>query len=139
MQIRPSTKVIYSQLLGGDGLSPPCLGWHFVAVHSQQRGRSIEPVLAYARHSELHFVQLSIDEERNRVRYHPLLRFQLDFNLRGLQWLDPRMLALLDSEQQVKIFVFYPEEKVIKDDFAEGTCCGHQNTRIHRCRRRIWC
>lgn len=112
VQIRPSTKVIYSQLLGGDGLSPPCLGWHFVAVHSQQRGRSIEPVLAYARHAELHFVQLSIDEERNRVRYHPLLRFQLDFNLRGLQWLDPRMLALLDSEQQVHVVDIKTQESI---------------------------
>ena len=101
VQIRPSTKVIYSQPLTGDSLSPPCIGWHFVAVHSQQRGRSIEPVLAFARHQELHFIQLSMDDDRRRIRYHLLLRFELDFNLRGMQWLDPRMLALLDSDQQV--------------------------------------
>lgn len=102
VQIRPSTKVICSQPLSGDGISPPCIGWHFVAVNSKQRGRSIEPVLAFGRQHELHFIQLSIDEERHRIRSHPLLRFQLDFDLRGLQWLDPRMLALLDSQQQVK-------------------------------------
>ena len=72
-----------------------------MAVHSQQRGRSIEPVLAFARHQELHFIQLSMDDDRRRIRYHLLLRFELDFNLRGMQWLDPRMLALLDSDQQV--------------------------------------
>lgn len=62
-------------------------------------------MLAYGRHSELHFIQLSVDEERRRLRYHPLLRFQLDFNLRGLQWLDPRLLALLDSQQQVNKYI----------------------------------
>lgn len=72
-----------------------------MAVHSQQRGRSIEPVLAFGRQQELHFIQLSMDDDRRRIRYHLLLRFQLDFNLRGMQWLDPRMLALLDSDQQV--------------------------------------
>lgn len=101
VQVRPSTKVICSQPLSGDGLSPPCLGWHFVAVSSKVRGKSVEPVLAFGRQNELHFVQLSMDEERRRIRSHLLLRFQLDFDLRALQWLDPRMLALLDSQQQV--------------------------------------
>lgn len=107
VQIRPSTKVIYSLPLTGDVLSPPVLGWHFLAVHSRQRGRSIEPVLAFGRQRELHFIQLSVDEEKRRIRSHPLLRFKLDFSLWGLQWLDPRMLALLDSEQQVNILTLF--------------------------------
>lgn len=102
VQIRPSTKVICSRPLNGNPLSPPCLGWHFVSISSQHHGRSVDPVLAFGRHDELHFVQLRLDVERRKVRSYPLLHFQLDFKLRCLQWLDSRTLALLDSQNRVR-------------------------------------
>lgn len=103
VQIRPNTKVIYTHALDGDGRSPPCIGWHFVSVQTHGDEKSVNPVLAYGRNRELHFMQL-IFNERDKLRCVSLLRFRLDFSLRGLEWLDGRMLALLDSNKQVCFF-----------------------------------
>ena len=110
VQIRPSTKVVHTQVLTGDGHSPPCLAWHFVLIQSQQRGRTVEPVLAFGRSQELHFYQLSADE--HRIRCYPLLNFQLGFTLRGVQWLDTRTLALLDSQRSVHVVDVKAKETV---------------------------
>ena len=118
--IRPTTKVITTQALRGDGESPPCLSWHFVLLGRPDRSKGIEPVLAVGRHRELHFFQLSASDtdHRGRIRSHPLLRFQLDFDLRGLEWLDGRMLALMDSERQVHVVDIKSRETVDTVDVA---------------------
>lgn len=72
-------------------------------MQSQRRGRSVEPVIAFGRQRQLHLIQLTANDDdmdhtgRHRIRSRPLLRFQLDFDLRALQWIDARMVVLHHS------------------------------------------
>lgn len=125
VQIRPTTRVIGTHPLEGDRLSPPCLAWHFVAVQSQRRGRSVEPVIAFGRQRQLHLIQLTANDEdidhtgRHRIRSRNLLRFQLDFDLRALQWIDARILALMDSQRQVNVVDIKSREAVDAVDVSQ--------------------
>jgi len=56
--LRPELRVTYVYPLCGDAATLPLLAWHFVVAQMNDKQRSVEPVLAFARDQTVYFVQV---------------------------------------------------------------------------------
>jgi len=59
LSIRPRMKVLFTHPLRCDPTTLPLLSWQFVIIQVADDSRVVDPVLAFARESTLHFFQVS--------------------------------------------------------------------------------
>ncbi|EFN62096.1 Vacuolar protein sorting-associated protein 8-like protein [Camponotus floridanus] len=100
--IRPRMRVVLSHSLTGAPTAPPQLSWQLVVIQTADGSRVIDPVLALARDSVVHFYQV-YSEIGSRVKLSPLRRMTLPYMITNLRWLNPRSLIVLDNQEKLHL------------------------------------
>jgi hypothetical protein len=99
ISIRPRLKVLFSQPLPRVSTSLPLISWQLVSV-----GRTFQPVLAWGRCNELNYTRVVLhNTNNNRLRLLPLRNVQLNYTLTAIHWLGTRHLALLDTNENLRL------------------------------------
>ncbi|XP_071448355.1 vacuolar protein sorting-associated protein 8 homolog isoform X2 [Hetaerina americana] len=131
--IRPRMRVIFTHSLHSSNPSTlPLLAWQFVVIQAADGSRVIDPVLAFARESTIHFFQMSPDMrgvDGNgtigpaggawRIRMIPLRRLVLSHTLIALHWLDVRTLAVIDCLERVHLLDVRTREELESLDVSD--------------------
>ncbi|XP_046386782.1 vacuolar protein sorting-associated protein 8 homolog isoform X2 [Ischnura elegans] len=131
--IRPRMRVVFTHSLHSSNPSTlPLLAWQFVVIQAADGSRVIDPVLAFARESTIHFFQMSPDMrgvDGNgsigpfggtwRIRMIPLRRLVLPHTLIALHWLDVRTLAVIDSLERVHLLDVRTREELESLDVSD--------------------
>ncbi|CAK9833216.1 Vacuolar protein sorting-associated protein 8 homolog [Anthophora retusa] len=100
--IRPRMRVVLTHPLSGAPIAPPQLSWQLVVIQAADASRVIDPVLALARDDVVHFYQVCT-EASSRVTLSPLRRMTLPYTISNLRWLNPRSLAVLDTQERLHL------------------------------------
>ncbi|XP_031846274.1 vacuolar protein sorting 8 [Nomia melanderi] len=100
--IRPRTRVVLTHPLSGAPIAPPQLSWQLVVIQAADASRVIDPVLALARDDVVYFYQVCT-EASSRVKLSPLRRMTLPYTISNLRWLNPRSLAVLDTQERLHL------------------------------------
>ncbi|KOC64483.1 Vacuolar protein sorting-associated protein 8 like protein [Habropoda laboriosa] len=100
--IRPRMRVVLTHPLSGAPIAPPQLSWQLVVIQAADASRVIDPVLALARDDVVHFYQVCT-EASSRVKLSPLRRMTLPYTISNLRWLNPRSLAVLDTQERLHL------------------------------------
>ncbi|XP_057331528.1 vacuolar protein sorting-associated protein 8 homolog [Microplitis mediator] len=100
--IRPRIRVLLTHPLVGPPTAPPQISWQLVVIQSSDSSRVIDPVLALARETTIHFYQVS-SEAGSRIRLSPLRRITLSYIICNLKWLNTRSLAILDTQERLHL------------------------------------
>ncbi|KAG7189422.1 hypothetical protein KM043_017126 [Ampulex compressa] len=100
--IRPRIRVVLTHPLSGAAIAPPQLSWQLVVIQAADASRVIDPVLALARDDVVHFYQVCT-EAGTRVKLSPLRRMTLPYMISNLRWLNPRSLAILDTQERLHL------------------------------------
>ncbi|XP_012165975.1 vacuolar protein sorting-associated protein 8 homolog [Bombus terrestris] len=100
--IRPRMRVVLTHPLSGAPIAPPQLSWQLVVIQAADASRVIDPVLALARDDVVHFYQVCT-EAGSRVKLSPLRRMTLPYTISNLRWLNPRSLAVLDTQERLHL------------------------------------
>ncbi|XP_017885655.1 vacuolar protein sorting-associated protein 8 homolog isoform X2 [Ceratina calcarata] len=100
--IRPRMRVVLTHPLIGAPIAPPQLSWQLVMIQAADASRMIDPVLALARDDIVYFYQVCT-ESSSRVRLSPLRRMTLPYTISNLRWLNPRSLAVLDTQERLHL------------------------------------
>ncbi|XP_040174300.1 vacuolar protein sorting-associated protein 8 homolog [Anopheles arabiensis] len=95
--IRPRLKVIKFHPMAGYPDCLPLLAWQMVLIQAADSTRSIDPVLAAARGSDLFFHQIIYNSGRISLLF--LRHIQLSYNLLAIHWLGPKSIACLDTKE----------------------------------------
>uniref|UniRef100_A0A182NH95 RING-type domain-containing protein n=1 Tax=Anopheles dirus TaxID=7168 RepID=A0A182NH95_9DIPT len=95
--IRPRLKVIKFHPMSGYPECLPLLAWQMVLIQAADSTRSIDPVLAAARGSDLFFHQIVYNSGRISLLF--LRHIQLSYNLLAIHWLGPKSIACLDTKE----------------------------------------
>ncbi|XP_030753791.1 vacuolar protein sorting-associated protein 8 homolog [Sitophilus oryzae] len=101
ISVRPRLKVHFSQQLPKISTSLPLISWQLVSI-----GKAFQPVLAWGRGNCLHYTRLITNfssNSNNRIRLMPLRNVQLPYTLTALHWLGTRHLALLDTNENLRL------------------------------------
>lgn len=99
LMIRPRLKVIKYHLLNGPPDSLPLLSWQLVLIQSATGNRTVDPVLATGRGSQIYFHQVQFTNGRISVTF--LRHINLDYNLLALQWLGPKNIACVERNTEM--------------------------------------
>ena len=100
--IRPRMRVVLSHPLSGAPIAPPQLSWQLVVIQAADASRVIDPVLALGRDDVVYFYQVCT-EAGSRVKLSPLRRMTLPYTINNLRWLNPRSLAVLDTQERLHL------------------------------------
>ncbi|XP_063986290.1 vacuolar protein sorting-associated protein 8 homolog [Diachasmimorpha longicaudata] len=100
--IRPRMRVVLTHPLSGPAVAPPQVSWQLVVIQAPDATRVIDPVLALARDTTVHFYQVC-SEAGSRVRLTPLRRMTLPYTISNLRWLNTRSLAVLDTQERLHL------------------------------------
>lgn len=100
--IRPRMRVVLTHPLSGPTVAPPQVAWQLVVIQAPDATRVIDPVLALARDTTVHFYQVC-SEAGSRVRLTPLRRMTLSYTISNLRWLNTRSLAILDTQERLHL------------------------------------
>ncbi|XP_058830163.1 vacuolar protein sorting-associated protein 8 homolog [Topomyia yanbarensis] len=95
VMIRPRLKVVKFHPMAGYPDCLPLLAWQMVLIQAADSSRTIDPVLAAARGSDLYFHQISYCSGRISLIF--LRHIQLNYRLLALHWLGPKTIACLDT------------------------------------------
>ncbi|KFB40171.1 AGAP007578-PA-like protein [Anopheles sinensis] len=95
--IRPRLKVIKFHPMVSYPDCLPLLAWQMVLIQAADSRRTIDPVLAAARGSDLFFYQLTNNSGRISLLF--LRHIQLSYNLLAVHWLGPKTIACLDTKE----------------------------------------
>lgn len=99
ISVRPRLKVHFSQQLPRISTSLPLISWQLVSV-----GKTFQPVLAWARGTELHYTRVFTHGiSNNKIRLIPLRNVQVSYAITALHWLGTRHLALLDTSENLHL------------------------------------
>ncbi|CAG9761725.1 unnamed protein product [Ceutorhynchus assimilis] len=101
ISVRPRLKVHFSQQLPKISKSLPLVSWQLVSI-----GKTFQPVLAWARGNFLHYARLITNfssSSNNRIRLMPIRNVQLPYTVTALHWLGTRHLALLDTNENLRL------------------------------------
>ncbi|XP_049539400.1 vacuolar protein sorting-associated protein 8 homolog [Anopheles darlingi] len=99
--IRPRLKVIKFHPMAGYPDCLPLLAWQMVLIQAADSTRSIDPVLAAARGSDLFFHQITYNSGRISLLF--LRHIQLSYNLLSIHWLGPKSIACLDTKEMLHL------------------------------------
>nr|XP_034192046.1 vacuolar protein sorting-associated protein 8 homolog [Osmia lignaria] len=100
--IRPRMRVVLTHPLSGAPIAPPQLSWQLVVIQAADASRVIDPVLALARDDVVHFYQVCT-EAGSRIKLFPLRRMTFPYTISNLRWLNPRSLAVLDTQERLHL------------------------------------
>ncbi|XP_054013291.1 vacuolar protein sorting-associated protein 8 homolog [Hylaeus anthracinus] len=99
---RPRTRVVLIHPLSSAPVAPPQLSWQLVVIQAADASRVIDPVLALARDDVVYFYHVCT-EAGSRVKLFPLRRITLPYTISNLRWLNPRSLAVLDTQERLHL------------------------------------
>ncbi|XP_052128558.1 vacuolar protein sorting-associated protein 8 homolog [Frankliniella occidentalis] len=102
VSIRPRMKVLFTFPLKAHPATLPLVSWQFVIIQVGEQSRVVDPVLAFARESTVHFYQVTLDMA-SKIRLIPLQKLCVPYLLLSLHWLNPRTLATVDTLEQVHL------------------------------------
>lgn len=102
VSIRPRMKVLFTFPLKAHPATLPLVSWQFVIIQVGDQSRVVDPVLAFARESTVHFYQVTLDMS-SKIRLVPLQKLNVSYLLLSLHWLNPRTLATVDTMEQVHL------------------------------------
>ncbi|XP_049808749.1 vacuolar protein sorting-associated protein 8 homolog [Schistocerca nitens] len=117
VSIRPRMRVLFTHPLQSSPVSLPLISWQFVIIQMADTSRVVDPVLAFARDSTLHFFQVSVDN-KSKVRFVALQRLSVGYQLLSLHWLNTRTLAVLDTLEQLHLVDVRSHEELEVLDLA---------------------
>ncbi|XP_063227477.1 vacuolar protein sorting-associated protein 8 homolog [Bacillus rossius redtenbacheri] len=117
VSIRPRMKVLFTHSLQASPATLPLITWQFVIIQMADTSRVIDPVLAFARESTIHFFQVSVDA-RKRVRFAALQKLSVGYELLGLHWLNARTLAAVDVSEQLRLLDVRSREELEAFDLS---------------------
>ncbi|XP_076619382.1 vacuolar protein sorting 8 isoform X2 [Colletes latitarsis] len=100
--IRPRSRVVLTHPLSGAPIALPQLSWQLVVIQAADASRVIDPVLALARDDVVHFYHVCTEAD-SRVKLLPLRRMTLPYTISNLRWLNPRSLAVLDTQERLHL------------------------------------
>ncbi|CAD6242413.1 GSCOCG00009489001-RA-CDS [Cotesia congregata] len=115
--IRPRIRVVLTHPLLGPATAPPQVSWQLVVIQAPDASRVIDPVLALARESTVHFYQVC-SEAGSRVRLSPLRRITLSYIISNLRWLNTRSLAILDTQERLHLLDVRTQEDLETIDMS---------------------
>uniref|UniRef100_A0AAG5CXF6 RING-type domain-containing protein n=1 Tax=Anopheles atroparvus TaxID=41427 RepID=A0AAG5CXF6_ANOAO len=95
--IRPRLKVIKFHPMVSYPDCLPLLAWQLVLIQAADSSRTIDPVLAAGRGSDLFFHQITYNSGRISLLF--LRHIQLSYNLLTIHWLGPKSIACLDTKE----------------------------------------
>lgn len=102
VSIRPRMKVLFTFPLKAHPATLPLVSWQFVIIQVGDQSRVVDPVIAFARESTIHFYQVTLDVT-SKIRLIPLQKMCVPYLLLSLHWLNPRTLATVDTLEQVHL------------------------------------
>ncbi|XP_055528729.1 vacuolar protein sorting-associated protein 8 homolog [Wyeomyia smithii] len=97
VMIRPRLKVVKFHPMAGYPDCLPLLAWQMVLIQAADSSRTVDPVLAAARGSDLYFHQISYSSGRISLIF--LRHIQLSYRMLALHWLGPKTIACLDTAE----------------------------------------
>ncbi|KAF7265925.1 hypothetical protein GWI33_020668 [Rhynchophorus ferrugineus] len=150
ISVRPRLKVHFSQQLPRISSSLPLISWQLVSI-----GKAFQPVLAWGRGNYLHYTRLITNfssNSNNRIRLMPLRNVQLPYTLTALHWLGTRHLALLDTNENLRLIEALAVGGGVSEAFAlagERACYNSLSSRgtqllilgtkaVHMVKLRTW-
>lgn len=101
IQIRPRLKVIKYHMLYGANDCLPLLSWQMVLIQSADSSRTVDPVLASGRGSNVYFHQLTYINGRIVTLF--LRHVTLSYNALALHWLGPKTIACIDTTENLHL------------------------------------
>nr|CAD7256761.1 unnamed protein product [Timema shepardi] len=111
VSIRPRMRVMFTHALQASPASLPLITWQFVVIQMADSSRVVDPVLAFARESTLHFFQVSVDT-RSKIRFVPLQKVSVSYLLLSVHWVNARTLAALDTLEQLHLLDVRTQEEL---------------------------
>nr|CAD7425885.1 unnamed protein product [Timema monikensis] len=111
VSIRPRMRVMFTHALQASPASLPLITWQFVVIQTADSSRVVDPVLAFARESTLHFFQVSVDT-RSKIRFVPLQKVSVSYLLLSVHWVNTRTLAALDTLEQLHLLDVRTQEEL---------------------------
>ncbi|XP_034937425.1 vacuolar protein sorting-associated protein 8 homolog [Chelonus insularis] len=115
--IRPRMRVVLTHPLTGPTTAPPQVSWQLVVIQAPDASRVIDPVLALARDTTVHFYQVC-SEAGSRVRLSPLRRMTLSYTISNLKWFNTRSLAVLDTHERLHLIDVRTQEDLETIDMS---------------------
>ncbi|XP_069107470.1 vacuolar protein sorting-associated protein 8 homolog isoform X1 [Argopecten irradians] len=116
--IRPQLKVFFTHQLKGDPATLPLLAWQFVIIQVSESDRVIDPVLAFARDSTIHFYQVICNNGQD-IRCSGLQKITVQYKILGIHWLNTRTLVVMDTTEKMHVIDVRSEEEIEVLDVSE--------------------
>lgn len=102
VSIRPRMKVLFTYPLKAHPATLPLISWQFVIIQVGEQSKVVDPVIAFARESTIHFYQVTLDMS-SKIRLIPLQKMCVPYLVLSLHWLNPRTLVTVDTLEQVHL------------------------------------
>ncbi|KAL9958184.1 hypothetical protein ACROYT_G035162, partial [Oculina patagonica] len=101
LALKPELEVLFTHTLKGPVDSLPLLSWQFAIIQVAAE-KVIDPVLAFARGTEIYFYQAHSKAEK-QVRFVFLQRIETSYKLIALDWLNPQIIATVDTLERIHV------------------------------------
>lgn len=101
LTLKPELEVLFTHTLKGSADCLPLLSWQFAIIQVASE-KVIDPVLAFARGSEIYFYQAHSKAEK-QVRFVFLQRIETAYKLISLNWLNPQVIATVDTLERMHV------------------------------------
>ncbi|CAH3128652.1 unnamed protein product [Porites lobata] len=99
--LKPDLEVLFTHTLKGPVDSLPLLSWQFAIIQVAAE-KVIDPVIAFARGTEIYFYQAHSRAEK-QIKFVFLQRIETSYKLVALDWLNPQIIATVDSLERVHV------------------------------------
>ncbi|CAL8101722.1 unnamed protein product [Orchesella dallaii] len=117
--IRPKLRVLFTHALSCDPTTLPLVSWQMVIIQTTQNEKVVDPVLTFARDSNVYFYQVT-QGPKGTPQFLPLQKFSVNYQLVSLHWLNSRILALLDTREHLRIMDVRSQEELEKVDLTQA-------------------
>ncbi|XP_044183572.1 vacuolar protein sorting-associated protein 8 homolog isoform X3 [Acropora millepora] len=101
LTLKPELEVLFTHTLKGSVDSLPLLAWQFAIIQVASK-KVIDPVVAFARGTEIYFYQTHCKAEK-QVRFVFLQKIETAYKLIALDWLNPQVIAAVDTLERVHV------------------------------------
>ncbi|XP_048580337.1 vacuolar protein sorting-associated protein 8 homolog isoform X2 [Nematostella vectensis] len=101
LTLKPTMEVLFTHRLQGPSDSLPLLSWQFAIIQVASH-KVIDPVLAFGRGGCIYFYQAHCRSEKD-VKFMFLQRVEVDYKLIALNWLNPHVMAAIDSLERLHV------------------------------------
>nr|XP_018909739.1 PREDICTED: vacuolar protein sorting-associated protein 8 homolog [Bemisia tabaci] len=109
--IRPNTRLLLTHSVSASPANLPLLTWQFVVIQLNDSSHVIDPVLAFARDSTIHFYHINVLAS-GRIHCTVLEQLNLGYSLLACHWLNARILATVDTQERFHLIDIRSQEEL---------------------------